>query len=239
MLPDVMKPVNLLAFIQIAVAFDFGLLCLGNTHIFANFFGSLLSQMEYQCRATLEDSNAIIDKLKYNTSYQVRVNRSALKDELNHLKYLLAYENAEWAKYTYIGLYSGIYGLVCLFCLGLCGCEEMEKIESFLLFFGMFILSSLIINLFRLKKLESQRVSVVKVFKKMEWLLFFLIISLISSLLGLNLSGWISFNIPFIILCTLIVYAPFLVYAFRVIHYAVKINNSEKECRNLQRELLE
>lgn len=234
-----MDSVNLLAFIQIAVAFDFGLVYLSNSHIFTNILNSFLAEMEKAARPTLGEAQDLYNRTEHPRQLNVRAKRAELADEINNLKYLLNPDNIRWDKYAYTGIYSGVYGLLCLLLIGLKDCRIDSFIKNFLLISGEFILFFQFLNLLQLSGISNGQISVIKVMRKMLGLGIILVGCALIVVSGRYLSILPGFNLPFVLLVIFIVYFPFLVYGYRIFKVWYTIKRKTSKCSRLVSQLEE
>lgn len=234
-----MNSVNLLAFIQIAVAFDFGLVYLSNSHIFTNILNSFLAEMEKAARPTLGEAQDLYNRTDHHRQLKVRAKRAELADVINNLKYLLDPANIRWDKYAYTGIYSGVYGLLCLLLIGLKDCRIDSFIQNFLLISGEVILFFQFLNLIQLSGISNRQISVIKVMRKMLWLGIILVVCALMVVTGIYSRILQSFNLPFVLLTISIVYFPFLVYGYRIFKVWCTIKRKTSKCASLVTQLEE
>ncbi|MDE6770401.1 MAG: hypothetical protein K2J78_11825 [Muribaculaceae bacterium] len=232
-----MDCINLLAFIQIAVAFDFGLVYLSNTHIFTNILDSLLEEMKVSCARLIKKAHTVCEQDRGYKGLAVRAKRAELIEVINNLEFLLDPQNVRWDKYAYTGIYSGVYGLLCLLLIGLKECRIDEFIHNFLLISGEIILIYQFINLIQLSRISNKKISVVKILYKGVWLCGILGLSVIIALTGFYWKIFQSFNLPFVLITICIVYFPFFVYAYRILKVWYTIKSKISKCEALLKEL--
>ena len=150
--------VNLLAFIQIAVAFDFGLLCLKDTHIFKDIHVDLLNELGDKVRPTREELEEKIEQLKRGRNkYQNKTQKPELEARLRKLMYLVDSQQANWGKYGVIGLGAGIYGMLTLLIVGLKGSSMDAFFRNFLLIFALLLLIWEGVSLYQIGKIQSSQ----------------------------------------------------------------------------------
>lgn len=227
-----MDSVNLLAFIQIAVAFDFGLVYLSNTHIFTSILNSFLTELSDRNRAVIKEADNLCEANKHSHDIGIRKNRSILVEDANSLKYLLNSGNVRWEKYAYTGIYSGVYGLICLFLIGLSHCEFDEGIRNFLLISGEFILAFQFLNTVQLSRIAETKISIVKIIERLWWLLGILTLSFLMVCYDVYFHFWKGFDFPFVVLTTIIVYFPIWVYLWRLLRIRYKVMLISHRCRD-------
>lgn len=221
---------NLLAFIQIAVAFDFGLLWLKDSHIFCQMHSSLKRECNKFVATTLTSAHQIYERLEGNSDTEARIQRARVKGNIDKLESLV---NAEtnWGKYAYLGLYSGIYGLLCLFIIGLFGCKYDSYGKDFLLIFGEILCIIEFFTLFQLSNMGRSSASHFKILNKIAKLFGIILITSVFIYLDWIFRPFPNFEVPFIPIAVIVVYLPIIVYVFRNLKIWVvylKINSRTK-----------
>lgn len=228
--------VNLLAFIQIAVAFDFGLLCLKDTHIFKDIHVDLLNELGDKVRPTREELEEKIEQLKRGRNkYQNKTQKPELEARLRKLMYLVDSQQANWGKYGVIGLGAGIYGMLTLLIIGLKGSSMDAFFRNFLLIFALLLLIWEGVSLYQIGKIQSSQIPKIVMMKKLIVILGIIIIAGVLSFF--DWIFWIlpNFQVPFIILTIIIVYLPVFVYLCKVYCQKRKIDAAERECKEALR----
>lgn len=224
--------VNLLAFIQIAVAFDFGLLCLKDSHVFRELHVDLLNEMGNKVRPTQESIERKIEEIDNNKNkYQQKTLKPYLKRMLARLRYLVDSQQANWGKYSVIGLSAGIYAMLALLIVGLKGSSIDSFLKDFLLISAQFLLIWELVALHQIGKIQSSQIPKMVIMKK-----FIVIVGIIIIAGGLSTLDWSfrifpNFQLPFILLTIIIVYLPLFVYIWKVFRQKWMINSVEKECK--------
>ena len=229
--------INLLAFIQIAVAFDFGLIYLSESHILNNIIISFLSEIKESYEPKLKTARLISERTYRHKELRIRKKRAELIDVVNNIDFILNPENIRWDKYAYTGIFSGVYGLLALLCIGLKGCRYDSHIIDFLLISGEVILLYQFITLIQLSNVKNKSISYVKVLYKMIWLFAVLALSAIMVLLGFYLKFFSGFNAPLVIMVTGIVYFPVIVYATRILIVWCKIKVKISQCEKISEDI--
>lgn len=213
---------NLLAFFQIAVAFDFGLLFISGTHIFSTIHTSLLQEMNDKCESVVLEAEGICEKTLNTTEECVIRERVNMVELLDKLYSHLTPRYAIWNKYSYLGLFSGIYGLLCLFVIGIFGCKYQNELSAFLLISGEITILFQIRSLIQLRKSSDKPLSTLGVGSRLFALIIFYIFSLAMAWSGIYFKFFSDFETPFLTLSILIVYMPILVYVGRIFIYWLK-----------------
>ena len=226
-----MNCINLLAFIQIAIAFDFGLLYFSNTHIFKALHKGFIKELIALGRKNVEEGKKICKEHEKTSKIPVRKGRADLADTLDKISYRTNPKNTNWGKYSYLGLYSGLYGLLCLLVIGLQGNSFDNVCQNFLLIFSEIVIVFEIFSMLQVRRVTDGAVSYLKVYKNMLILLAFMVLALICAATGLYFPLWTGFNITFVTFTILIVYMPVMVYVFRLMWLITKVKRLYKRCR--------
>lgn len=224
--------VNLLAFIQIAVAFDFGLLCLTDTHIFKNLHVDLLNELGNKVRPTRESLENKIEQLKSsNNQYQRKMQKPELEAKLRKLMYLVDSQQANWGKYGVLGLIAGIYGMLALLIIGLKGSSIDVFFRDFLLISAQLLLIWEGIALYQIGKIQSSQIPKMVMMKKLIEIMGIIILAGIMTAFDWSFRIFSNFQLPFIILTIVIVYLPVFVYLWKVFRQKRMIDKAEKDCK--------
>lgn len=121
--------------------------------------------------------------------------------------------------------------------IGVENCRIEDYIHNFLLISGEIILVYQVINLLQLYRISNNKISIVKVISKLLWLCCILIVSAVMAWVGCYWKFFPSFNLPFVLMTSVIVYFPFLVYGFRVLIVWDKIKGRMKTCESKLRDM--
>ncbi|MDE7347614.1 MAG: hypothetical protein K2N48_12860 [Muribaculaceae bacterium] len=228
--------VNLLAFIQIAVAFDFGLLCLKDTHIFKDLHVDLLNELGDKVRPTRESLENKIEQLKNGSNqYQRKTQKPELEAKLRKLMYLVDSQQANWGKYGVIGLSAGIYGMLVLLIIGLKGSSMDSFFRDFLLIFAQSLLIWEGIALYQIDRIQSSQIPKMVMMKKLIVILGIIIFAGVMTAFDWSFRIFPNFQLPFIILTIVIVYLPVFVYLWKVFRQKRMIDEAEEDCREALR----
>ena len=165
---------NLLAFIQVAVAFDLGLVCFKNSHILKDIHTSFFDEQARTHKDIVGEAEELSKISLVHREYSKRVHRDNVTATLGDLKAKLDPERGNWGKYAYLGLFGGIYGLVCLLAIGVLGWFDTswdQTLHSFLLMGGMFVFAMEFLAVVQISDIERERASTSKVMIKVVWLI--------------------------------------------------------------------
>lgn len=223
--------VNLLAFIQIAVAFDFGLLCLKDSHIFRELHSDLISEMGNKVYPTQKSLERKIEEIKNGKNkFSKKNHQPYLERNLAMLRSLVDSQQANWGKYTILGLCAGIYGLIALLVIGMSGSSIDSFFNDFLLISAQLLLFWEFIALIRIGKNSTTNLSKMTILKKLVTILALVVLAAVAAIMDWSLRIFPNFQLPFILLTICVVYLPFFVFAFKVGCQKRKIDKAEKDC---------
>ncbi len=222
--------VNFLAFIQIAVAFDFGLLCLHGSHLFKDLHRDFLVGFRSNTAGTADSANAILTELKYKQGINIKVRKELLRRWVNRLTYLTDTQQANWSKYVYVGLCGGLYALLALLLIGMSGSAHDPMLRDFLLVSGEVFFVYEFIIVYQIGKIRTNRISIVTLIKKSIFLIAVLALVWIFTFNGWYFKYFSNFHIPFIVLLFAIVYFPVFVYVWKMWDLKREIAKAKMEC---------
>ncbi len=224
--------VNLLAFIQIAVAFDFGLLCLGDTHMFKALHSDLIEEMGNKVKPTREEIEKRINEIKNGRNqYQKVTQKPYLEEKLARLRFLVDSQQANWGKYGIIGLIAGIYGILSLLVIGLKGSSIDYFFKDLLLISGQLLFVWEVVVLYQISKIQSSQIPRMVMMKKLIIIFAIIILAGVCAILDLSFRIYPNFQLPFIIQTIIIVYMPVFVYLWKVFHQKRMIEEAEESCK--------
>ncbi|MDE6310857.1 MAG: hypothetical protein K2L96_03470 [Muribaculaceae bacterium] len=225
-----MDCVNLLAFIQIAVAFDFGLLYLHNSHLLKSLHGDFIYGHRNRVEPTTCCACDILKDLKYKHGFSVKIRRGSLKRWVDRLTFLTDVQQANWSKYVYLGLCGGLYSLLSLVLIGVTGSSYDPEIRNFLLVSGEVFLVYEFFIVYQIGKVRTNGISVIPLVKKA------ILLIVIMGIVGVFVyNGWYfkffsSFRKTYIVLLFSIVYFPIFVYLWKMWELNRNIAKAKKEC---------
>lgn len=230
-----MNCANLLAFIQVAIAFDLGLVYLNNSHILKGIHKSMLGDLKYNHRIGIERAERLIKQTDGLKNKDIRMLRLGVTEALSLMKTKLDPDSGKWGKYAYLGLFGGIYGLICLLVIGMFNMFDPsydKVLRTFLLFTAELILAMEVLSIIQISAIEKGRTSTYKVAKKMAYLIVLLAGTYICAEYDLGYGYFVSFEKPFIWFTVIIVYLPVFVYAFMMAVCQFQIWMVSKKCNH-------
>lgn len=132
--------INLLAFIQFIIAFDFGLYYLDNKHVLTEIYRKYQKDLKLSVRAVLSRANDIITESLKSENSECILNSAYLDKAYRRLKYLTDENQLDLEGCGFIGLYAGLYGFLCLFCIGMFGFQHEALVKTYILVTSQIVL---------------------------------------------------------------------------------------------------
>lgn len=164
-------------------------------------------------------------------SIENKIQRQTIKRDKTRLEALVNPNNVSWAKYAYLGLYSGIYGLLCLLIVGMHGSNLDHFLHDFLIVSAQGILILEFLTLIQLRGFKHPNASMHSVIHKVKELACVLIVVGVLTALDLTFHVFPDFETPFLWSSIIIVYLPFLVFLCRIGFASRQIRNAEAKCK--------
>lgn len=124
---------SFLALIQLLVAFDFGLFYLDENHKLAKLYKSYKKNLQSQVKSILKSSKAVIRQSEKSSDEKCIMYNALLAESYNHLKDFISEGKVNYDGWAFLGLYGGIYGVVCMFFVGLFKCESEYFAQTYIL----------------------------------------------------------------------------------------------------------
>lgn len=100
--------INLLAFIQFIIAFDFGLYYLDNKHVLTEIYRKYQKDLKLSVREVLSRANDIITESLKSEDNECILNSAYLDKAYRRLKYLTDENQLDLEGCGFIGLYAGL-----------------------------------------------------------------------------------------------------------------------------------
>lgn len=132
--------INLLAFIQFIIAFDFGLYYLDDKHKVAEIYRKYKLNLEASVLPILIHAKDTTKKSLKSDNDKCKIYSGYLESVHDRLKYLIDRGNLNLEGCGFIGLYSGLYGFLCLFGIGMFGSRYEASSKNYILVASQVIL---------------------------------------------------------------------------------------------------
>lgn len=207
--------VNFLAIIQIFVAFDFGLFFLDERHSLTKVYRNYKRNLKAAHRRFQRSATAYLwhgekfVKEGRRTSVEYREILGKVKKYLSKFNDHVSEGKINFKEWAFLGLYSGVYGLICLFFLCFSKCERSFFAESVILVCAELTLIAEAIII--LKLIFGERDGGLRNARRNVTIIVLgLMLALILVYFDLTLNVFDSFEVPFLF-SMLIVIAPIVV----------------------------
>lgn len=125
--------INLLAFIQFIIVFDFGLYYFDDKHILNKIYRKYKLDLQTSSRLVLDRINELLNKSLSSDSEECKVLSGYLDKAYCRLKYLIDESNFKLEGCGFIGLYAGFYGFLCLFGIAMFGSRYETSAKDYIL----------------------------------------------------------------------------------------------------------
>lgn len=135
-----MDLVNLLAFVQVAVVFNFGLFFLKRQNTYSDVKEEFLRYLNAFKDGYSQNAKNIIDTPVENDSTELAIEREYVKTYYDRLRFLTLDEDKDYLMLPCMGLFSGFYSLLFLFIVGIEGWTYEEKSINLLLVMSQLVL---------------------------------------------------------------------------------------------------
>ncbi len=225
--------VNLLAFIQFIIAFDFGLYYLDDKHALTKIYRRYQMDLRTSVQAVLERANETIKESLKSENEECILKSAYLDKAYRRLKYLTDENQLNLEGCGFIGLYAGLYGFLCLFCIGILGCQYDTIIKTYILVSSqVFLFLELLISVYNFTQGDC------KEYSRNTWANIKLIIFIILLAGGVSILDWTykcfpEFELPFIVISLIVLLFPLILFVGYIIisRIIVKALKIKCECR--------
>lgn len=215
---------NLLAFIQVGVAFNFGLLYLKKKNVFKDIYDEFLRYVGAVASDCIKQADELMKLVKANMPQDIRTEKAKLNNYEKKLRYLCSHD----FRYPYLpclGLYSGIYGFIALFLIGGLGWCYDRFLMDLIIVFAELVAIMEVIAIYQLYSIKNDKANRYFILVNLAW---FVILSGIVLIFVANDWVWrCGIRMEYCILISITVsYIPILVICltitkqiFKVLHY--------------------
>lgn len=190
--------VSFLALIQLIVGFDFGLFYLDEKHYLVDSFKAYRRSLRLSVRGLLAAAeNAIIKSYSSDNKWCI-LTSAYLSASYNKIKNLTDEGNTNFDGWAFLGLFGGIYGLICMFFVGLFHCKSEYFAQTFILVSAQLVALVEFIIILRLCFGVSQALQR-NIFYSTRLILAVLVVAWVLSYFDLTFKCLPNFELPFII----------------------------------------
>lgn len=179
-------------------------------------------------QTTIHNAEKTISEAESVEDHKCRISCAYLEKHLRKLKYM-AYKRSDWSKYGSLGLFSGIYGMLCLFFIGLFGCQHEPFAQRYLLVMAEFFIFAEILICVRGNMEEDTNIARVGAYGNLFLLTVLIIVGAILAYFDWTFKVFPEFETPFIA-SLVIIYLPFLVFLFNILSERCKVLWIMKSC---------
>ncbi|GFI35599.1 hypothetical protein IMSAGC014_02120 [Bacteroidaceae bacterium] len=222
--------VNLLAFIQFIVAFDFGLYYFDDKHTLAKIYRKYQSDLRSSTQAILTLADDKIKATLNSDNEECMLKGAYLDKTYRRLKYLTD-EGRLLEGCGFIGLYAGLYGFLCLFCIGIFKSQYDAPAKAYILVISQIILAvELLIAIYNFIQEDCSKYS------RNIWSNIRLIICIILFAAGLlyfdcTYKFFSEFELPFTVISLLVLLFPFILFVGHIVVTRIVVNILKLRCR--------
>lgn len=152
-----MDLVNLLAFVQVAVVFNFGLFFLKRQNTYSDVKEEFLRYLNAFKDGYSQNAKSIIDAPIDNESTELAIEKEYVKTYYNRIRFLTLDEDKDYLMLPCMGLFSGFYSLLFLFIVGIEGWTYADKATNLLMLMSQLVLVMDIASYLYLRDKEEER----------------------------------------------------------------------------------
>ena len=223
--------VNLLALIQFIIAFDFGLYYLDDTHAMTQIYRKYQMDLRASVQVILDRANDTIKKSWKSENEECILKSAYLDDIYRRLKFLTDENQLNLEGCGFIGLYAGLYGFICLFCIGILDCQYHATIKTYILVCSQIILLlELLIAVYNFIQKDCKRYSR-NIWANIKLILFIILFSSVVSYFDLTYKYFSEFEFPFIVISLIVLLFPFILFIGHIIFSRLAVIIMKIRCK--------
>jgi len=202
--------VNLLALIQFIIAFDFGLFYLDDKDKLTKIYIQCRVDLVKSIEPFLSDVNALLKQTLKSDNEECILKSAYLDKVYRQLKYFADKLSLSMKGFGFVGLYAGIYGFICLFCLGIFGCQHEALIKNYILVTSQIILGiELFVLVFNFIH-EGDSEYYDNVWLNIKFILFIIAFSVGISYFDWTYKYFAEFEFPFVVISLVVLLFPII-----------------------------
>lgn len=213
--------VSFLALIQLLVAFDLGLFYLDENHQLTKFYQLFRQNLHSQADSVLSTSKSAIEKSAQSSNEKCRIHGAYLIEKHGVLSNIVSGGKIDFDGWAFLGLYGGIYGLICMFFVGLFKCEAESFAQMYILICAQIIIVIQATIILRMCLMSPQRLKR-NILHNTFIILGILIVSCLLSFYGLTIKIFAGFELPFVI-SMIIVAMPIIAFIGYVLYCQIRV----------------
>lgn len=224
--------VNLLAFIQFTIAFDFGLYYLDEKHALTIMYRKYQMDLRASVQAILQRADETIKESLKSEDEECIFKSAYLDKAYRRLKYLTDENQLNLEGCAFIGLYAGLYGFLCLFCIGILGCQHDTIIKTYILVSSQIILSlELLISVYNFTQGDCKKYSR-NTWANIKLIIFIILFAGGISTFDLTYKCFPEFELPFIVISLIVLLFPLLLFVGYIIISRIVVKVQEIKCKH-------
>lgn len=218
---------SFLTWIQLLVTFDFSLFILDEKGWVNSLYLAYQENIKWHISKVLQSSKNALERTKDSSMDACIWANAYLAANYARLKYLTS-RKTSFDGWTFLALYSGIYGLICMFFLAFFHCEKEYFAQTYILICAQLVA---IIELCIILRMCVLKMSVYKrnIVNNVVISLVVLLVAWILSYFNWTFKCLSNFEIPFILSLGLIA-MPIIVAVFYIIKELIKICVLRRRC---------
>ena len=222
--------VNLLAFIQFTIAFDFGLYYLDDKHALTKIYRKYQMDLRASVQAILQRADETIKESLKSEDEECILKSAYLDKAYRRLKYLTDGNQLNLEGCGFIGLYAGLYGFLCLFCIGIFGCQHDTIIKTYILVSSQIILFlELLISVYNFTQGDCKKYSR-NTWANIKLIIFIILFAGGISTFDLAYRCFPEFELPFIVISLIVLLFPLLLFVGYIIISRIVVKALKRKC---------
>lgn len=228
--------INLLAFIQFIIVFDFGLYYFDDKHIIAEIYRKYKFDLQTSSQEMLARTEHMLKESLKSDNDECKVLSGSLDRVYRRLRYLIDESNFNLEGCGLIGLYAGLYGFLCLFGIGMFGSRYETSAKDYILIIAQIVLViELLISWYNHHKDCSK-------YSRNLWsnIRFCFLITLFTVVFvesDWSYRCFSEFELPFIVISLIVLLYPFILFIGHIAVSRMKISILKLKCRYYIREV--
>ena len=222
--------INLLAFIQFIIVFDFGLYYFDEKHILVVIYRKYKLDLKTSVRGLLDSAKNMLTESLKSDNDECKVQSGYLDRVYRRLKYLIdeGYFNLEGC--GFIGLYAGLYGFLCLFGIGMFKSHYETSAKNYILIISQIILViELLISWYNYQE-ESGKYSR-NLWSNIRLCMIITVFAVALVEFDLTYEYFSEFELPFVIISLIVLLFPFILFIGHIIVTRMEISFLKLKCR--------
>lgn len=221
--------VNLLAFVQIAVAFNFGLFYLKENNSLTILHKNYQKDLMTLAQDTINSADQTLIDAKSCKDRECRTSCARLEECVKKLKYMTD-KGTKWDEYAFLGLYAGVYGLFCLFFIGWAGCQHEPFAQRYLLIIAQFCIFFEILLWIRICVEEDNHITSVSAYRDILILTMIISVGAIFAFFDWTFKVFPEFETPFVI-SLIVVYFPIFAFIANALYERCRVKWLNRRCK--------